>query len=283
MTYNEFIQNILDTRGRFNIPDNEYHERHHIKPKCFGGNNDEENLIDLYPEEHYDAHRMLAEENPMCIGLLYARFRMAGGGGKTKMRPVMSQEEYSEARKNYAAYLSKNWTGENNPNYGKPGAVGDLNGMRGRDRSGENGYWYGKHRDKNTYEKWCKSGKRPVLQFDKELNFIREYDSAIDAHKETGICYTCIKDAARGRNKSAGGFIWKYKDDKPSVVRIVNQIDNDMNIVASFSSYTEAQRKTGINKCAIRNCCVGAKGFKTAGGYKWEVQIEQKGNIKDAK
>ena len=105
MTYNEFIQNILDTRGRFNIPDDEYHERHHIKPKCLGGDNDEENLIDLYPEEHYDAHRMLAEENPMCIGLLYARFRMAGGGGKTKMRPAMSQEEYSEARKNYADYL----------------------------------------------------------------------------------------------------------------------------------------------------------------------------------
>ena len=46
MTYNEFIQNILDTRGRFGIPDGEYKERHHIVPKCLGGTNDKENLID---------------------------------------------------------------------------------------------------------------------------------------------------------------------------------------------------------------------------------------------
>jgi hypothetical protein len=36
MTYQEFIDNILNTRGRFSCG-NEYHERHHIKPK-FGWN-----------------------------------------------------------------------------------------------------------------------------------------------------------------------------------------------------------------------------------------------------
>lgn len=63
MTYNEFIQNILDTRGRFNIPKDEYKERHHIIPRCMGGSNDIENLIDLYPKEHFIAHRLLYDEN----------------------------------------------------------------------------------------------------------------------------------------------------------------------------------------------------------------------------
>ena len=46
MSYAEFIQNILDTRGRFACGE-EYHERHHIIPKCCGGTDDEYNLIDL--------------------------------------------------------------------------------------------------------------------------------------------------------------------------------------------------------------------------------------------
>ena len=55
MTYNEFIDNILKSRGRFCCGD-EYHERHHIVPKCMGGTNDKENLIDLFAKEHYVAH-----------------------------------------------------------------------------------------------------------------------------------------------------------------------------------------------------------------------------------
>lgn len=42
LTYKQFIDNILQTRGRFNCGE-EYHEHHHILPKCVGGTNDEEN------------------------------------------------------------------------------------------------------------------------------------------------------------------------------------------------------------------------------------------------
>lgn len=72
MTYNEFIQNILDTRGRFGIPKGEYKERHHIIPRCIGGTDDEDNLIDLYAHEHFMAHKLLAEENQNVGGLVYA-------------------------------------------------------------------------------------------------------------------------------------------------------------------------------------------------------------------
>lgn len=64
MTYSNYIQNILNTRGRFGIQEYEIKVRHHIIPKCKGGLDIEENLIDLYPQEHYDAHQLLFEENP---------------------------------------------------------------------------------------------------------------------------------------------------------------------------------------------------------------------------
>ena len=70
-TYQEFIQNILNTRGRFGCG-KEYHERHHIVPRCIGGTNDNNNLIDLYAREHFEAHRLLALENPNNNGLTYA-------------------------------------------------------------------------------------------------------------------------------------------------------------------------------------------------------------------
>lgn len=59
MNYIEFINSILNTRGRFNCGD-EYHERHHIVPKCKNGTNDDNNLIDLFAREHFIAHKLLA-------------------------------------------------------------------------------------------------------------------------------------------------------------------------------------------------------------------------------
>ena len=70
-TYEQFIQNILNTRGRFACGD-EYHERHHIVPKCMDGGDEEENLIDLFAREHFEAHRLLALENPDNDKLVYA-------------------------------------------------------------------------------------------------------------------------------------------------------------------------------------------------------------------
>ena len=44
MKYQEFINNILQTRGRL-ITSNEYYEKHHIIPRCKNGSDNEENLI----------------------------------------------------------------------------------------------------------------------------------------------------------------------------------------------------------------------------------------------
>lgn len=63
MNYKTFIENILNTRGRFACGE-EYHECHHIIPKSCGGTNDKDNLIDLFAKEHFIAHKLLALENP---------------------------------------------------------------------------------------------------------------------------------------------------------------------------------------------------------------------------
>lgn len=51
----------------------------------------------------------------------------------------------------------------------------------------------------------------PVLQYDKNGNLLNEYPSIIEGARKTGIYVGCICSVCRGKYKSAGGFIWKYK------------------------------------------------------------------------
>ena len=107
LTYEEFIQNILDARGRCACGA-QYHERHHIVPKSVGGGNEEENLIDLYAREHFIAHKLLASENPENEKLVYAYTCMAFVKSEDQNRYELSPEEYEEARD----VLSKSKTGK---------------------------------------------------------------------------------------------------------------------------------------------------------------------------
>ena len=118
ITYEEFIQNILDTRGRFNCGD-EYHERHHIIPRCMGGTNDKDNLIDLFAREHFEAHRLLALENSENEKLIYAWHMMAVVKDKNQDRYELSPEEYEEVKIACAKMQSETRSGKNHPNYGK--------------------------------------------------------------------------------------------------------------------------------------------------------------------
>ena len=59
-------------------------------------------------------------------------------------------------------------------------------------------------------EKISNSNKIPILQYDLDGNFIREWNSATDVGREARVnIYYCLK----GRTKSAYGYKWKYKED----------------------------------------------------------------------
>lgn len=160
-TYKEFIQNILDTRGRFACGD-EYHERHHIVPKSCGGGNEQENLIDLYAREHYEAHRLLALENPDNVKLVRAWWMMSHMSEAHQRDYELTAEEYEEARKAFRESMS----GENNPSYGKTikERLGDdvykvwIKKQRELNRSGPNNPMYGvspqERMDEETFKQW---------------------------------------------------------------------------------------------------------------------------------
>lgn len=70
-------------------------------------------------------------------------------------------------------------------------------------------------------ESYIEKNKKPVIQYTAEGVFVREFESIPEASKVTKISYSHIREVAnktpchKGRwiRKTAGGFIWKFKEE----------------------------------------------------------------------
>lgn len=81
------------------------------------------------------------------------------------------------------------------------------------------------HKDKNRTNnnvenlEWCTveynnrySNAIKIVQYDMSGNPVAEWDAISDAARETGINLSNIAQCCRGFRKSAGSYIWKYKE-----------------------------------------------------------------------
>lgn len=99
--YNNLIKREITREG--------YVEKHHILPRCLGGLDNKENLVDLYPEEHYLAHLLLCKIYPSNQKLLYAAMNMTTGSMINNGK--RNNKAYGWLRRQYAESMS----GDNNP------------------------------------------------------------------------------------------------------------------------------------------------------------------------
>jgi hypothetical protein len=215
VTYEEFIGNILISRGRFNCGD-KYHEKHHIKPTCCDGSNDEENLIDLFAEEHYIAHKLLALENPDNDKLQFAWWQMSHCKKENREYEV-SAEDYAMAKESHSSAMRRQsiklWK---NPET-RAKIQSSLSNPETRQKMSESAKKrYNTPKGKaHIEEMWTDdlraSISKPVLQFSKDGEFISEYFGAREAAKRLDIVPSSIIECCNQKRKSAGGFIWKYK------------------------------------------------------------------------
>lgn len=73
--------------------------------------------------------------------------------------------------------------------------------------------WKYKIDDMDSVIRYIKGTRsKSVCQYDKQGNFIAEYYGASEAARQTGICNSRISGCCRGERKTAGRFIWKYKN-----------------------------------------------------------------------
>jgi len=140
-------------------------------------------------------------------------------------------------------------------------------------------------------KRFVDSIRREVIQYDMQGNIIREYESASQAKKITGISESQITSNCKGHKgkKSAGGFIWRYKDPKEWFSPIysnhknahchnqkhqkkVLQYDIDGNLIAEYRSIRYAEEQTKVARATIIACCKGK--YKHAGGFIWKFKIQ---------
>ncbi len=62
------------------------------------------------------------------------------------------------------------------------------------------------------YKKQAEKRMKPVLQYDKQGNFIKEWPSAKDAAAALKLHKGNITSCCKNKIKLCGGFIWKYKN-----------------------------------------------------------------------
>ena len=68
-----------------------------------------------------------------------------------------------------------------------------------------------KHAIKNNLIKWI---VKSVLQYSKDGEFIREWYSINEASRKLKIQHSNIISCCKGKRKTAGNYIWKYKEEK---------------------------------------------------------------------
>ena len=273
------------------------------------GSNDEDNLVYLYAQEHYYAHKLLAQENPENKELLYAWWMM---GNKNKIS--VTAEEYAELKNKFINLATIQNKGENNPFYGKHHSEETKKKMseanKGREfskqhkeklseqaknKTGSKNPFYGKHHSDDTKEqiRQKKIGqivsdetKRKISQRHSGKKFSEERKNAISkalkGKEKTKEHSKHISEAKKGTimsenqkmsiSKTMREKISKGEIDYSDRCRKVNQIDKNTNeIIKTFESIIDAAKELGVNNTVnIIRVCKHKPHCKTAYGYKWE-------------
>lgn len=114
---------------------------------------------------------------------------------------------------------SKRMSGENNPNFGKKLSLEIRNKISkshiGKVFSEETKAKMRKPKTESHILNLKKADRsklyKNIIQYDLDGNFIREWNGIITASKELKIGANNINSCLKGKYKSSGGFIWKYK------------------------------------------------------------------------
>jgi hypothetical protein len=92
--------------------------------------------------------------------------------------------------------------------------LGDANGLCSKETKQKIGLTNSRPKPDN----FNSSLRKSVLQFDKQGNLVAEYESYHDAKNKTGLSLT---EVLRGKAKTAGGYIFKYKNDWDGVPPLI--------------------------------------------------------------
>ena len=118
--YTNWYNNIINSAKNRKVSG--YTEKHHILPKCMGGDNSETNLVNLTAREHFICHWLLSKmsNNKKTQYQLWNAFTcMLYRQNDYQKRYKISSRVFENIKKEGSEIKREFMLGENNPMYGK--------------------------------------------------------------------------------------------------------------------------------------------------------------------
>lgn len=134
-------------------------------------------------------------------------------------------------------------------------------------------------RSKSSLQRSGDAHKIPVVAFNLDGTLYKEFDSLVNAAKEVGLPNpTSIGNALNGTNKSAGGYLWKYKSDCDGNnisayntnynSTIIYQFDKNKKLIRTFKSKKEVISGYSASYNGLQNAIESRKEYK---GFYWNT------------
>jgi group I intron endonuclease len=121
-----------------------------------------------------------------------------------------------------------------------------------------------------------KTSSKPILQYDLDGNFIKEWVNTKQTQEYLNL-YS-ITGALQKKNRSAGGYQWRYKNDLLEISKFkqntrskpIIQYNLDGSFIKEWNSTTEASKTIKCSISIISACLIGK--YETAVGFKWKFK-----------
>jgi hypothetical protein len=209
-----------------------FKEKHHIIPRCMGGDNSKENIAVLTPKEHYIIHYLLIKIYPSNSKLIYAFWMMCNRSKSTEYRFVPSVRSYNYARELYSKIDRR---GSKNSNYNnrwsdaqkkhlsdvctgikKNITEGHKNKLRNNIRKAAIvSQTVGKSRCNISSDEYI----RGINVYNLQNELLKEYTSIRHVIRENpNFKVNSVLHACQGKTKTYMGFVWKYFDKQKKEV-----------------------------------------------------------------
>jgi len=257
-----------------------YFERHHIIPKCLGGEGKTSqwrthpNIILLTAREHFIAHQLLCHIYPTNSKLKFALWAMCNQLGKSRAYKV-SSKLYSDMKEAYIQIIKDTPKTEEHRKALSVAKKGIPRGPFSEEHISNLKLSVVGLKKSETHKKnLSKSKSVPRFQYSLDGTFIREWNSAKEAGMSLNIDSSDITRCCRGTKKTAGGFIWDntLREVDSRLHRHNNfssivQTTKEGMYISTYISINEASRITGIPSGGISQCVQGKS--KSCSGYVW--------------
>lgn len=238
MDYKKIHDKIIE-RAKFRKIDG-YIEKHHIIPKCLGGNNSKNNIVELTAKEHYIIHYLLVKIYPFEYKLAYALFRMCQKGKFTQERFIPSAKTYE--------YIKL------------------LNSLATKQRLSIKNPWVGKKHTEKSKKKQSESAKNRKTTKENEDRRRNGISKNNKGKKHTTETILKLKDRKANKNPMFG-----KTGELNTLSKKISQYDLNGNLIKIWISSTEVQKQLNLKRGRIYSVIKSkSKKLKEYPEWKWD-------------